>query len=75
MEEDKYYYCIDYDRYVRESKGIFYVIKNGIEEANMYYIGIWFNDIFTNDISKEEYYARINKSLDYDVKSTQRSKG
>lgn len=69
-EADKYYYCADYDKYVREKDGVFYVIKNGKEEPNMFYIDIWFDDIFADDISKEEYYAQLNKSISHNVKST-----
>ncbi len=58
-KENNYFYCPDYDRYVRCHNGVFYNIKNGKEEFNSFYSKILFGDIYYEDISKEEYYAQI----------------
>ncbi|MGY3724604.1 hypothetical protein SAMN05421767_10572 [Granulicatella balaenopterae] len=60
LTETEYYYCIDYDRYVKCEDGMFYVIKNGKEEFNDFYARIIFGDIWTRDITEEEYYAQLN---------------
>lgn len=57
---ERYYYCPDYKKYVREYNGIFYVIENGKENIDMFYSRIWFSDIFSDDITKEEYYAKLD---------------
>ncbi len=59
----KYYYCLDTNKYVVSDNGVFYSLeKDGSLMMNMYYSGIWFNDLSAEEISQEEF----NKHLDKD---------
>lgn len=62
LTKTRYYYCPDYKRYVKCEGGIFYVVNNdGNEEIDRFYDKILIGDIFTDDISKEEYYAQLHQ--------------
>lgn len=55
----EYYYCEDYNSYVKNDNGIFYSIKNGKEILNDFYDKILIGGIFYDDITKEEYEAQL----------------
>ncbi|MGP1598370.1 hypothetical protein [Peptoanaerobacter stomatis] len=59
-EDTQYFYCPDYKKYVKCHKGIFYNIKDGVEMQNDFYDKILIGDIYTEDITKEEYYKHMN---------------
>lgn len=59
-KDNQYFYCPDYDRYVHCYKGMFYCVKNKKEVFNDFYSKILIGDIYTEDITEEEYYAQIN---------------
>ena len=42
---------------------MYYCIKNGVEIFNDFYSKIDLGSIYTQDISEEEYYANIDKSI------------
>lgn len=69
-----YYYCPDYDTYVKLDDGMPYRIRDGEEQFTPLYFDIWIGDIYTEDITKEEYYAALDKSIADHAKSTQRPK-
>ena len=54
-----YYYCPDYKTYVKREGGMYYCIENGKEVFNDLYSIIDLGDIYTEDISEEEYYAQL----------------
>ena len=54
-----YYYCPDYKTYVKREGGMYYCIENGKEVFNDLYSIIDLGDIYTEDISKEEYYSQL----------------
>lgn len=54
-----YYYCPDYKTYVKREGGMYYCIENGKEVFDDFYSMIDLGDIYTEDISKEEYYAQL----------------
>lgn len=58
-EDVQYFYCPDYKKYVKCEKGIFYCIKDGKEIFNDFYSKILIGDIYTEDITKEDYYAQL----------------
>lgn len=62
-EYTQYFYCPDYNKYVKCEGGIFYSIKNGVEIQNDFYDKILLGSIYTEDISEEEYYAHVDKSV------------
>ncbi len=58
----EYYYCPDYDRYVMREGGIFYSIENGVvTERHRVFDKILIGDIYTEDISKEEFESHIRE--------------
>lgn len=54
-----YYYCPDYNKYVKREGGMYYCIENSKEIFDDFYCRIDLGDIYTEDISKEEYYAQL----------------
>lgn len=56
----EYYYCPDYKKYVKSEGGMFYCIKYGKEIFNDFYSKILIGDIYTEDITEEEYYAQLD---------------
>lgn len=63
LTKTKYYYCPDYEKYVKCEGGMYYCIKNGVEIFNDFYSKIDLGSIYTQNISEEEYYANIDKSI------------
>ncbi len=59
LTKTEYYYCEDYNKYVKCDWGIFYCIEDGKEIRNDFYSKILIGDIYTVDITKEEYYAQL----------------
>lgn len=59
-KDDQYFYCPDYDKYVHYHKGMFYSITKGVEVFNDFYSQILIGDIYTEDITQEEYNAKLN---------------
>lgn len=57
--ETGYFYCPDYDAYVKCQDLIFYVIKNGKEVMNDFYSKILMSEIYYEDISEEKYKAQL----------------
>ena len=55
-----YYYCPDYKKYVKREGGMYYCIKDGKEVFNDFYSKIDLGSIYTEDITKEEYYAQLS---------------
>lgn len=53
----EYYYCLDYKRYVKREDGIFYSINDKRQEIidEERFMPILIGEIFTIDITKEEY--------------------
>ena len=53
----KYYYCPDYDKYVKRVNGAFYSIDDNGKEMfdHRRFCPILIGEIFTIDITKEEY--------------------
>ena len=54
-----YYYCPDYKKYVKCEGGMYYCIKDGKEVFNDFYSKIDLGSIYTENITKEEYYAQL----------------
>lgn len=59
LTENEYYYCPDYDKYVKRERGMYYAIKNGKEEFNDFYSRISIGSIYIEDITKEEYESQL----------------
>lgn len=59
-EKVQYFYCPDYKKYVKCKDGLFYCIQKGKEIYNDFYDKILIGDIYTEDITKEEYYAQLS---------------
>lgn len=55
LTKTRYYYCEDYNKYVKRDWGIFYCIENGKEIRNDFYAKISIGDIYTKDITEKEY--------------------
>lgn len=55
----EYYYCEDYNKYVKREGGMFYCIKDGKEVFNDFFSKILIGGIFYDDITKEEYEAQL----------------
>lgn len=60
LSPTRYYYCDDYDKYVKCEGGVFYCIENGKEIQNDFYDKILIGGIFYDDITKEEYEAQLH---------------
>ena len=66
----QYFFCPDYNKFVKCDRGVFYSIeKNGEEIQNSFYDKILLGDIYTIDISGEEYNVKLSKSTVSNVKS------
>lgn len=60
--DTEYYFCPDYNIYAKREGGMYYWIKDGIEEPNHYLFRISLSEIYAEDISKEEYYAQLKNN-------------
>ena len=60
--KDKFYYLPDDNRYAKEKGGFYYWIDEGKVEFHQNYIYILFGDIYTIEISEEEFYEALEKS-------------
>lgn len=57
LSPTEYYYCPDYGKYVKREGGVFYSIDDSKQEVidEERFMLILIGDIFTIDITKEEY--------------------
>lgn len=58
----KFYYLPDDKRYAKKEGGIYYWINDGKVEQHQTYIDIVFGDIYSIEISEEEFYEALEKS-------------
>ena len=66
----QYFYCPDYKKYVKCENGIFYSIeKDGSEVQNSFYDKIFIGDIYTVDITGDEYNSKLFSGTISNVKS------
>lgn len=56
----EYYFCPDYNKYVKREGGMFYCVEKGKEVFNDFYSKILLGSIYTKNITKEKYYAQVN---------------
>ena len=56
----QYFYCPDYDKYVKCDRGIFYKIENGEIHQSDFYDKILIGDIYTEDITEDEFNAQLH---------------
>lgn len=54
-----YYFCPDYNKYVKREGGMYYCINNGKEIFNDFYSQIDIGDIYTEDITEEQYNEQL----------------
>ena len=54
-----YWFCPEQNSSVMYSDGVFYSIKNGVSVEDRYYKKILIGEIYTEDISEEEYNAQL----------------
>lgn len=54
-----YYFCPDYNKYVKCEGGMYYCINNGKEVFNDFYSQIDIGDIYTEDITEEQYNEQL----------------
>lgn len=59
---EKFYYLPDDNRYAKEKGGFYYWIDEGKVEFHQNYIDIVFGDIYSIEISEEEFYEALEKS-------------
>nr|DAK35273.1 MAG TPA: hypothetical protein [Caudoviricetes sp.]DAX74407.1 MAG TPA: hypothetical protein [Caudoviricetes sp.] len=57
--QTEYYFCPDYNKYVKREGGMFYCVENGKEVFNDFYSKILLGSIYTENITKEKYYAQV----------------
>ena len=55
----EYYFCPDYNKYVKREGGMFYCVENGKEVFNDFYSKILLGSIYTENITKEKYYDQV----------------
>ena len=58
----RFYYLPDDKRYAKKEGGIYYWINDGKVEQHQTYIDIVFGDIYSIEISEEEFYEALEKS-------------
>ncbi len=59
LTSTEYYFCPDYNKYVKRDRGMFYCINNGKEVFNDFYSKIDIGSIYTEDITEEEYNEQL----------------
>lgn len=57
--QTEYYFCPDYNKYVKREGGMFYCVENGKEVFNDFYSKILLGSIYTENITKEKYYDQV----------------
>lgn len=57
----EYYYCPDYNKYVKREGGIYYSINDGVEVFNDFYSKISIGSIYTEDITEAEYKKQLKE--------------
>lgn len=60
-KDKQFFYCPDYKKYVKCDKGLFYKIENKKLVYSDFYSQILIGDIYTEDISEEEFNAQLSK--------------
>lgn len=66
----RYYYCPDFDTYVKWDGGAFRKIVNGRLEIDKFFEQIIMSDIYSEDISEREFNAKLFESADSSGKSS-----
>ena len=59
LTQTVYYFCPDYNKYVKREGGMYYCINNGKEVFNDFYSQIDIGDIYTEDITEEQYNEQL----------------
>lgn len=57
--QTEYYFCPDYNKYVKREGGMFYCVEKGKEVFNDFYSKILLGSIYTENITKEKYYDQV----------------
>lgn len=60
--ETHYWYCPDYRSYVKYERGAFYVIRDGKLVRDDFYDRILIGEIYTDEITEEEFSAHLEVS-------------
>lgn len=59
-----YYFCPDYNSYVKREGGMYYCIREGVEVFEDLYSKISIGSIYAEEITKEEYYMQLKDYKD-----------
>ena len=61
LTQTEYYFCPDYNSYVKREGGMYYCIRDGVEVFEELYFKISIGSIYAEEITKEEYDAQLKQ--------------